>query len=543
MDDATDAMTVEWLEWGRGAFDRAQDAGQPILLSLSAEWCGWCQTMDATTYAEPRIGAIVNHDFVPIRVDADRHPRVRDRYNAGGFPSTVLLTPAGKLIAAASYLDSEQMRRILERTLEEWEEKGEQAGRLPHTLHDEEPPAGTIDEVVEQYINGQVDSQFDEEHAGWGTDEKFPLPATVEFALKRQRQKAERTLEAISGNLFDDFDGGFYRHARAPDWSEPMREKLLDVNAGLLRAYAHAYLVTGKESYRTVAEQTVDYLIETLWTDDGFGNSQQPGEYFEQPDEERRVTDAPPIDAAPYAGANALAADALAWYTAYTDHEGARRHATETLSFLASKRIDDGIVEHADDGTNPGILTTQAAALQAFATGGQVLDSAHVEMATAIADATIDRLQTDSGAFRDGPAAGAGLLDRALYPIDDNARMASALVDLSSLTGENRYREAAIDALEAFAGAANRMGPQVARYGTAVSRATRQPLVIAVGTEPGADLHRAALRMADHEKVIVPDCEQVGDGTAALLTDDGPRGEAKTPAALASLVVEYDPGT
>jgi uncharacterized protein YyaL (SSP411 family) len=543
MDDATDAMTVEWHEWGQAAFDRAQDAGQPILLSLSAAWCGWCQTMDATTYAEPRIGAIVNHDFVPIRVDADRHPRVRDRYNAGGFPSTVLLTPAGELIAAASYLDSEQMRRILERTLEEWEAEGEEAGRLPHTLHDEEPPAGTLDEDVERYINGQVDSQFDEEHAGWGTDEKFPLPAAVEFALKRQRGKAERTLDAITENLFDDVDGGFYRHASAPDWSEPMREKLLDVNAGLLRAYAHAYLVTGAESYREVAEGTVDYLVETLWTGDGFGNSQQPGEYFEQPADERRVNDAPPIDTATYAGANALAADALAWHTAYTDHESARRHAIETLSFLAAERIDDGLVDHADDGTNSGILTAQTATLQAFATGGQVLDSAYRETATAIADVTIDRLQTDSGAFRDGPAEGAGLLDRPLYPIDDNARIATALVDLSSLTGEDRYHEAAIDALDAFAGAADRMGPQVARYGTAVSRATRQPLVIAVGTEPGADLHRAALRMADHEKVVVPAYEDVEDGTAALLTDDGPRGEAKTPAALASLVVEYDPGT
>ncbi|MFW5896032.1 MAG: DUF255 domain-containing protein [archaeon] len=542
MDDATDAMTVEWQEWGQEAFDRAQDAGQPILLSISAEWCGWCQTMDATTYAEPRIGAILNHDFVPIRVDADRHPRVRDRYNAGGFPSTVLLTPAGELLAAASYLDAEQMRRILDRALEEWEEEGDGAGRLPHTLRDREPPAGALGEDVERYINGQVDTQFDAEHGGWGTDEKFPLPATLEFALKRQRSKATQTLAAITDHLFDDPDGGFFRHASAADWSEPMREKLLDVNAGLLRAYAHAYLVTGEESYRHVADRTVGYLTTTLWTGSGFGNSQQPGEYFERPAAERAEREAPPIDPTTYTDANALAADALAWYTAYTDDDTAREHGMETLSFLESNRVHDGVVDHTEGGESSGILAAQAGALRAFATGGQVLDTDHVEAARAIADATIDRLQTDTGAFRDGPAEGPGLLDRALYPIDDNARVADALVDLSYLTGEARYRDAATAALEAFAGAADRMGPQVARYGTAVSRTVRRPLVIGVGTEPGADLHRAALRMADHEKVVVPGASGVDEGSAAILTTDGPRGEATTPAALASLVVEYDPG-
>ncbi|UWG48819.1 Prenyltransferase family protein containing thioredoxin domain [Halanaeroarchaeum sp. HSR-CO] len=540
MDDAADAMKVEWREWGQAAFDRAQDTEQPILLSISARWCGWCQTMDATTYAEPRIAAIINHDFVPIRVDADRHPRVRDRYNAGGFPSTVMLTPTGKLLAAAGYLKPEQMRRILERAGEEWKKSGENAGRLPHTLQDTEPPSGVLTDDIERYINGQVDTQFDATHAGWGTEEKFPLPATVEFALTRQPTKATRTLDAIRTHLFDEPDGGFFRHAGANDWSEPTREKVLDVNAGLLRAFANGYLTTGDDEYRRTAARTVEYLVDALWTGDGFANSQQPGEYFELPAAEREEMEAPPIDTTTYSGPNARTAAALLRYVAYTDDETARRYAEATLSLLETDRIDDGVVAHCDADCEDGLLTAQAPTLRAFATAGQVLDPEYVETATEIADATVDRLQTESGAFRDGPDAGPGLLDEPLYAIDDNARMANALVDLHHLTGEDRYHEAAIDACEAFAGAAEGMGPQVARYGTAVSRLRRRPLVIAVGTEPGSDLHRAALRMADHEKVVVPDSTDVETGHAALLTADGSRGDATDPASLAGLVDEYD---
>jgi len=91
-----DDARVEWRE-GRGGLRRGHaEADVPILLSLTATWCDHCHEMDAETYAEPRIAANVNDSFVPVRVDVDRHPRVRDRYNMGGFPSTVFLAPNGR---------------------------------------------------------------------------------------------------------------------------------------------------------------------------------------------------------------------------------------------------------------------------------------------------------------------------------------------------------------------------------------------------------------------------------------------------------------
>jgi len=99
--------------------------------------------MDAVTYAEPRIAANVNEGFVPIRVDVDRHPRVRERYNMGGFPTTAFLTPEGELLTGAGCLDVDGMRQVLESVRQMWADKGRSAGRVPCALDADLPPRGS----------------------------------------------------------------------------------------------------------------------------------------------------------------------------------------------------------------------------------------------------------------------------------------------------------------------------------------------------------------------------------------------------------------
>jgi uncharacterized protein YyaL (SSP411 family) len=91
--------------------------------------------------------------------------------------------------------------------------------------------------------------------------------------------------------------------------------------------------------------------------------------------------------------------------------------------------------------------------------------------------------------------------------------------------------------VSAFAGAAERMGVQVAGYATAAARVTDRPLVIRVADDAGSDLHRAAVRMADHEKVVAVDAD--GEpGTAWLDTEDDATEPVDSPGALADLVAE-----
>jgi len=537
MDDPT---RVEWREWGQAAFDEAVAADVPVLLSLTATWCDHCHEMDAETYAEPRIAANVNDSFVPVRVDVDRHPRVRDRYNMGGFPSTVFLAPDGNVLTGAGYLGPDGMRQVVDSVRTMWETNGSGAARVPRPLQEGEPPAGELSADVEAAMLGQLTETYDAVAGGWGDGPKFPLPGALEFALKRDREMALRSFDAVSANLLDEYDGGFYRFAAEPDWSGLQHEKLLDSNGALVRAFANAYLHTGDDAYRGPAERTIEFLTTTLWNDDAdaFANSQAPGEFAAHGLDatDRELADEPPVDDGVFAGPNGLAIEGLLTYYAYTDDERARRYAERALETLRSDLLTDGVVRHrlsdeADDEPTC-LLVNQARVLAALTTAASTIEPGAVADARAVADATIDRLH-DGDSFLDGPTEGAGLLERPLRPLDSNVAFADALLDLAILTGEASYRRYARETLETYAGASDRFGVQIARYATAVSRLLEGPLVIRVADEPGSDLHRAAWRLADHEKVVVP--ETGGDletGTARVERGEHVSAAAETPEQL-----------
>jgi uncharacterized protein YyaL (SSP411 family) len=529
---------VDWHPWGERPFERAQARTEPLLVSVSAPWCVACEEMDEETFSDPMLAAHVGEGFVPVRVDADRHPRVRERYNMGGFPSTVFTTPEGEVMTGATYLGGDGFRNILDSVREAWAARGVEAGRLPRALANDDPPTGTVDAGIEAHMVEQVAASFDEEFGGWGESAKFPLPRTVEFALKRDRERATRTLEAIRAHLYDTYDGGFYRYTETRSWGNPHREKLLDENAALLRAFANGYLYTGDGSYRHAADGTVDYLTTELWTGEAFAGSQAGGSYYTLTASDREAADPPRVDGTVFADRNGLAADALFRLAGYTDSEAPRRYAERALEHVLETLVEDGVATHYRDGEEVGesrLLVDQARLLAGLTTAVQVTgERRYLERARAVAAATFE-LQAAEGAFFDGVPEGPGLLSRPLRPLDTNTELADALLDLAVLTGEDRYREAAGEALSAFAGAADRMGVEVAGYAAACARHHYDPLV--VETPPaGSDLHRAALRVADHEKVVVP-----GDRDVATVVRDGERSTAADPDELATRVGEGGP--
>ena len=553
-----DRTRVEWRRWGSEAFAEAAEADVPVLLSLTATWCRPCREMDAETYAEPRIAANVNDDFVPVRVDVDERPRVRDRYNMGGFPATVFLTPDGSVLTGAGYLGPDGMRQVLDSVRERWADRGADAGRLPRALSADEPPAGDLTEEVVGRMAAALDAAYDERAGGWGDGPKFPHPAALEFALKRDREMALRCFDAVGANLLDEYEGGFYRFAAERDWSGIQREKLLDSNAALVRAFANAYLHTGRGEYREPAARSVEYLTTTLWLSESaadgdaagggmgegvgaFAGSQAPGdpETYTLDPSDREGADDPPIDRTAYAGANALAIDALLTYAAYTDDVRARRYAERALSYVRESLLEDGTVRHYDDPESDAVptclLSDQARVLRALTTARSVLGVDAIADARSVARETIDRLE-DGRSFLDGPSDGVGLVERPLRPLEGNVELADALIDLAVLTDDSTYRAVAREALADFAGASDRLGVQGAGYASTVGRLLEDPLVIRVGGPAGSDIHRAALRVADHEKVVVPAAAGVDETEAVVERGERTTHPAETPAEVAERV-------
>src|SRR3972149_4748090 len=108
-------MEIEWLPWSSEAFERAQREKKNIMLSISAVWCHWCHVMDQTTFVYTESVKLINEHFIPVRVDTDKRPDINERYNQGGWPTTAVLMPDGRLLTGATYLPPEALAGLLEK--------------------------------------------------------------------------------------------------------------------------------------------------------------------------------------------------------------------------------------------------------------------------------------------------------------------------------------------------------------------------------------------------------------------------------------------
>ena len=59
------AHLVKWRPWGAEAFQEAQQQDKPLVLWLTAFWCGYCQRMDDTTLSNDEVIALLNAFFIP----------------------------------------------------------------------------------------------------------------------------------------------------------------------------------------------------------------------------------------------------------------------------------------------------------------------------------------------------------------------------------------------------------------------------------------------------------------------------------------------
>src|SRR5471030_361432 len=62
---------VDWYPWGKEALDRAKREGKPIFLSIGYSACHWCHVMEKESFEDPETAALMNADFINIKVDRE----------------------------------------------------------------------------------------------------------------------------------------------------------------------------------------------------------------------------------------------------------------------------------------------------------------------------------------------------------------------------------------------------------------------------------------------------------------------------------------
>ena len=321
---------------------------------------------------------------------------------------------------------------------------------------------------------------FDAEHGGFGTAPKFPLIAPLQLALDIYRETEDQALAhlvevSLDGmgwsELHDDVDGGFFRCAATRDWKEPRQEKLLDVNASLLRIYVEASETLRIARYRERAEDVLRFTQTSLAdaVDGGWSGSQQADRaYYARTPDERRAGGAPTVDDALYAGWNAQMVSATLRAAEVMDDTALGEFALKSLERLvvACYRPGAGIA-HCLDGSASvrGLLDDQiamaAAHLDAHAATGNVV---YEMMAQELAHYAVRTMwDEDKGGFFDRSVPEAaervGLMRERLKPFAGNCDAARVLKRLAGSKGDHKFGAQAEATLAAMAPLAAHRGP------------------------------------------------------------------------------------
>ena len=496
---------VRWYPWGEEAFAAAASRGVPVFVSIGYATCHWCHVMAAESFQDDDTAEILNAGFVAVKVDREEHPEVDAAFLAAasaftphlGWPLSVFTTPEGRPFHAGTYWPAvaragqPAFTDVLVAVSAAWQERRagvEHAGRaIQEALRraaDTRPASITATDVrtaVERVLADE-----DLVHGGFGTKgAKFPMPTLLRFLLGTEAgaPAARRALAAMrASELFDDVDGGFFRYATQPDWTQPHYERMLIDNAQLLDV---AFDAGDHDTARRVAT----FLRSVMLTPSGaFASAQDAdslvdgvaveGGYYRGD----RGTLAPPaLDDKVVFGWNGLAIAALARVGARLgDVDMVRRAEDAALAVL-----ETGLVRASRDGV-AGRAPATSGDLAQFSLGLVELALATGEAAWAV------RAREMLAAAADRPRD--GVLDALAIPAspeasdgdEPSASAARALAELAlwalGAGEEHRGRAEQLVAAQATAALASpRAHGALLRAADALLRAPRQVIVVGDG--------------------------------------------------------------
>lgn len=116
----TSGKGIQWEKKFDEAMEKAAKHDQPIIVDFWAEWCGWCQRLDRTTYVDPVV-AEKARSFVAVKVDTEggrRQAEIAERYRVSSLPTILFLSPQGRqVLRVNSYMGPGRFPYVMDKAL------------------------------------------------------------------------------------------------------------------------------------------------------------------------------------------------------------------------------------------------------------------------------------------------------------------------------------------------------------------------------------------------------------------------------------------
>jgi len=291
---------VDWYPWGEEALKRAREEDKPLLLSVGYSACHWCHVMERESFEDDETARMMNEHFVNIKVDREERPDIDSIYMAavqaltrhGGWPMTVFLTPDGAPFYGGTYFPPTPSRgmpsfqQLLLSIVDAYENRREEVMQSAQSVRDYlqastaavMPEAESAGKELLDRAAVALLSQLDRRFGGFGGAPKFPQAMNLEVLLRHYYRTGERSAldgveltcrQMAQGGIYDHLGGGFSRYSVDEYWLVPHFEKMLYDNALLSRLYLETYQATGEPFYRRIAEETLDYVLRDMTSEEG----------------------------------------------------------------------------------------------------------------------------------------------------------------------------------------------------------------------------------------------------------------------------------
>jgi uncharacterized protein YyaL (SSP411 family) len=287
---------VDWYPWCDEALKLSRDQDKPIFLSIGYSACHWCHVMEHESFESPQIAAILNENFVSIKVDREERPDLDQLYmnavmalrgGGGGWPLSVFLTPTCEVFFGGTYWPPQSrmgmpgfdhvLTRVLHAYRENREQVDGQSTQITQWLEDHSKPdeQEMADHSVLENAANSLRDAFDFEHGGFGSAPKFPHAMDLAALLRlwrdwpeEQSPSRDELMEMVRlnlkkmayGGIFDHLGGGFARYSVDEQWLVPHFEKMLYDNGLLATVYFETFRATGDPFYSMIGRKTLDYL-------------------------------------------------------------------------------------------------------------------------------------------------------------------------------------------------------------------------------------------------------------------------------------------
>jgi len=455
---ARSAPVVDWQPFAQATFDRARAEGKLVVVTVETNWCHWCHVMEDKVWPDAEVRRLLDAHYLAIRVNADAHPDVGERFSAWGWPATAILTPDGtQLVAVRGYKHPPKFRQLLALVPDAHragvlDDKLATLTWLSTTRKARMGRAAVGGDVDENPLLAQLDSFHDAQQGGWGRPQKYPLWAPVRASFLRDDDddgthlRRGRQAAAKYQLLQDPVAGGVFQYSTHGDWAHAHTEKLGIIQADMMQAFVDAHLVGDADALQA-AQQVAGYVLSTLRSPTGAFYANQDADvrdgedvalegpkYYALDAAQRQAYPAPPVEPHVYASHNGRLIAALLRLSS-VDGDTTLRDAADAALVDVERQLRSGAgFKHAVDQANGVLLLDdQVGMLQAYAArlsvAGDDDDLQKLKTLWAFVDA---RFHQDDGSYAARAGDDVGVL-RGHAPVRSNARLATLLFALARL--------------------------------------------------------------------------------------------------------------